>query len=345
MPRMYKIVIGHPLDETWKEWFDGLTLQPQADNTTLLTGILEDSTALYTVLNKIRNLNMDLVSVSYMDVVEAPMKQNSYLLSSLLAAVTLIQSAVGTFYPQIFRDPPMTAGNAHGTDIVILFVALPTLVISMILTQRGSLRAQLTWAGALAYILYNAVIFAFATAYNPLFLFYVATLSLAVWSLLALLTQVDVDIIRTHFDQKTPTRFFAGYLAIISLLFLVTWLKQIIPALFDSAAPVFLAGTLMLTSPVHVLDLGFLLPLGFFGAVWLLQKKSWGYLLAGLLMVMMTIETASIAVDQYFGHVHDPVASLDAVPLFILLTMIGLVAAVFYLRYLKNINFKPNESE
>ena len=65
MPRMYKIVIGHPLDETWKEWFDGLTLQPQADNTTLLTGILEDSTALHTVLNKIRNLNMDLVSVSY----------------------------------------------------------------------------------------------------------------------------------------------------------------------------------------------------------------------------------------------------------------------------------------
>lgn len=70
MPRMYKIVIGLPLDETWKEWFDGLTLQPQADNTTLLTGILEDSTALHTVLNKIRNLNMDLVSVSYAEVSE-----------------------------------------------------------------------------------------------------------------------------------------------------------------------------------------------------------------------------------------------------------------------------------
>ena len=70
MPRMYKIVIGLPLDETWKEWFDGLTLQSQADNTTLLTGILEDSTALHTVLTKIRNLNMDLVSVSYTEVSE-----------------------------------------------------------------------------------------------------------------------------------------------------------------------------------------------------------------------------------------------------------------------------------
>ena len=260
---------------------------------------------------------------------------NAYSFSSLLAAVTLIQSAVGAYYPQIFRDPAMTAGNARGTDMVILFVALPVLVLSMILARRGSLQAQLTWAGTLTYILYNAVIFAFATAFNPLFLLYVATLSLAFWSLVTLLTQVDVDSIRTHFAAKTPVRFFAGDLAVISLLFMMAWLKQIVPAMFDSAAPAFLAGTIMLTSPVHVLDLGFLLPLGFLGAVWLWQKKNWGYLLAGLLIVMMTIETASIAVDQYFGHVHDPSASPDVVPRFIRLTVIGLAVSVAYLNFLR----------
>ena len=259
----------------------------------------------------------------------------AYWFSSLLAAVTLIQSVVGAFYPQIFRDPAMTAGNARGTDVVILFVALPVLVLSMILARRGSLQTQLTWAGTLTYILYNAVIFAFATAFNPLFLLYVATLSLAFWSLVTLLTQVDVDSIRTHFAAKTPVRFFAGYLAVISLLFMMIWLKQIIPAMFDSAAPAFLAGTILLTSPIHVLDLGFLLPLGFLGAVWLWQKKSWGYLLAGLLTVMMTIETASIAVDQNFGHVHDPLASPDVVPLFIGLTVIGLAVSVTYLNFLR----------
>jgi hypothetical protein len=160
--------------------------------------------------------------------------------------------------------------------------------------------------------------------------------------LVTLLTQVDVDSIRTHFAAKTLVRFFAGYLAVISLLFLMTWLKQIIPAMFDSAAPAFLAGTIMLTSPVHVLDLGFLLPLGFLGAVWLWQKKSWGYLLAGLLMVMMTIETTSIAMDQYFGHVHDPSASPDAVQLFIGLTVIGLAVSVGYLYFLRE---KSNSKE
>ena len=265
-----------------------------------------------------------------------------YWLSSLLTTVALIQSSVGAFYPQIFRDPAMTVGNARGTNVVILFVALPVLVASMVLAQRDSLRAQVTWAGALTYIAYNAVIFAFATAFNPLFLLYVATLSLAVWSLVALLHQVDVDAIRAHFAEKTPIRFFAGYLVFISLLFLMTWLKQIIPAMFDSIAPAFLAGTIMLTSPVHVLDLGFLLPLGFLSAIWLWQRKSWGYLLAGLLMVMMTIETISIAVDQYFGHVHDPSASPDAVPLFIGLTVIGLAVSVGYLTFLRS---KSNSKE
>ena len=50
---------------------------------------------------------------------------------------------------------------------------------------------------------------------------------------------------------------------------------------------------------------------------------------------MMTIETASIAVDQYFGHVHDPSASPDVVPLFIRLTVIGLAVSVAYLNFLR----------
>lgn len=71
MPRLYTIIITHLLDETWKEWFDGLTLISREDGTTLLTGIFEDSTVLHTVLNKMRNLNMDLVSVSYNEIPES----------------------------------------------------------------------------------------------------------------------------------------------------------------------------------------------------------------------------------------------------------------------------------
>lgn len=68
MARLYTIIIASLLDETWNEWFDGLTITQKENGTTFLTGILVDSAALHTVLNKIRNLNMDLVSVSYKEV-------------------------------------------------------------------------------------------------------------------------------------------------------------------------------------------------------------------------------------------------------------------------------------
>lgn len=72
MSRLYRICIGQQLDETWNEWFDGLTLTLQADGTTLLSGELPDQTALHSVLNKIRNLNLDLISVNYSEVQENP---------------------------------------------------------------------------------------------------------------------------------------------------------------------------------------------------------------------------------------------------------------------------------
>jgi hypothetical protein len=258
-----------------------------------------------------------------------------YKISSLLVLVTMIQSAIGVIFPQVFRDPAMTVGNARGTDVVILFTALPVMVISMVFARRGSLRAQLVWAGVLIYLFYNAVIFTFAMVFNSLFLFYLATLSLSGWSLLILISQMDIELIHARFIETTPVRCFAGYLAAISLLFLLTWMKQIVPALFSSTTPEFLSGTIMLTSPVHVLDLGFLLPSGFLGAVWLWRKQTWGYTLTGMLLVMITIETLSIAVDQYFGHLHDPAASPAAILPFFGMFLIGLVISVTYIRFIK----------
>src|SRR5437764_2261503 len=74
-----------------------------------------------------------------------------FRLSGALAVVAAVASAVGVFHSDIFRDPAWTAGNAQGTALVILAVAVPTVVISMVLTARGSLRAQIVWLGGLSY--------------------------------------------------------------------------------------------------------------------------------------------------------------------------------------------------
>jgi len=115
-----------------------------------------------------------------------------YRLSSALAVAATLASAVGVFHPGIFRDPAVTAGNARGTDVAILAIAIPTLLASMVLTARGSLRAQIVWLGALSYIVYNAVFFAYGAHFNALFRVYAAMLSLSVGSVVAVLMEVDV---------------------------------------------------------------------------------------------------------------------------------------------------------
>ena len=60
----YQIKIRPALDATWNEWFVPLEILPQPDGTTLLSGDLPDQTALHSLLNKIRNLNLELLSVT-----------------------------------------------------------------------------------------------------------------------------------------------------------------------------------------------------------------------------------------------------------------------------------------
>jgi hypothetical protein len=86
---------------------------------------------------------------------------------------------------------------------------------------------------------------------------------------------------------------------------------------------------------VYVQDLALWLPLLAVGAAWLWQRRPWGYLLAGAALAMWVLESASIAVDQWYGHAAAPawpVASGALVPAFAALAVAGLIPAVLLLR-------------
>jgi hypothetical protein len=55
-------VQGH-VDARWADWLEGLTFTHESDGTTTLTGPLADQAALHGVLNRIRDLNLPIVSV------------------------------------------------------------------------------------------------------------------------------------------------------------------------------------------------------------------------------------------------------------------------------------------
>ena len=63
-PTIYEICIRGRLDKDWVEWFDNMTLTHTSEGQTILTGPVPDQAALHGTLDKIRNLNLELISVT-----------------------------------------------------------------------------------------------------------------------------------------------------------------------------------------------------------------------------------------------------------------------------------------
>ena len=60
----YEIRVAGALGELWTDWFAGLKLTHLEGNETLLSGSLPDQAALHGLLERIRDLNLTLISVT-----------------------------------------------------------------------------------------------------------------------------------------------------------------------------------------------------------------------------------------------------------------------------------------
>jgi hypothetical protein len=63
MPEEYEIKVKGHLDDAWKAYFPGLALTRLESGETLISGPMPDQAALHGALERIRDLNIPLVSV------------------------------------------------------------------------------------------------------------------------------------------------------------------------------------------------------------------------------------------------------------------------------------------
>ena len=251
------------------------------------------------------------------------------------AAVANALAAGATFFvPDLLTGPVVTNAQARGTSLIMLAIGIPTLAVATWLAGRGSWRGLVVAIGALAYLAYNGFLLLFATPFNPLFLVYVAAMSLTAFALATTILTTDHDAVADH-AAGVPARGIAIYAWVVVVLNGLVWLKTIVPAMFATDPTSFLEGSGVATNPVFVEDLVFWLPAAALIGALLWVRRPVGIVLGGAWLVYGLIEAIGVATDQWFGSVADPgstQASMGAVALFVTVALISLVPLFFYFR-------------
>lgn len=255
-----------------------------------------------------------------------------YALSGAVAVTATVSAAVSLAVPSVLTGAAVGNGNLRGTALIVLMLGVPVLLIAMLGTSRGSARWSVVWLGSLGYLLYQAVLFCFATPINALFLAYVAYLGLGVWSIVVLVPAIDRPAFAARLRPGAPFRFVAAFTLVITVGNAAVWLAAIVPALLVADPASLLKGTGLLTNPVYVQDLAIWLPLFTVAGIACGRRRPWGYLVTGAALVMLTLEGVGVATDQWFGSRADPTsaaASMTMVPVFAgLAVVIGTVLAL-----------------
>jgi hypothetical protein len=204
-----------------------------------------------------------------------------FVLSSIVAALLLISSIAGILFGQrgLYQLNPATLPSFLTQDVITLFVVVPLLLICLWLVRRGSVRGLLLWMGTLFYIAYAYSYAVLGTWLAPLFLVYVAIVSISLYSLVYVLVSTDAEAVRARFSRHTPVRWAGGFLMVMSLLLANTWVVMIMGDIFSGTQP---KNSLFVIWP---LDLVIALPALFWGGMWLWRRQSLGYVVGGIVLI------------------------------------------------------------
>lgn len=244
-----------------------------------------------------------------------------------LAALFAVMSLAGLVGRTTYQyEAPAWLEQAIAQDWFDLVVACPVLVATALWAGRGSRRGLLVFAGTLLFAGYTAVIYAFAVHLNAVFLVYCAALGVALYALIGTLGRLWQARATLELAESLPRRSAGGFLVGVGVVFALLWLAQLVPAAVHDTVPAELAATGLLTNPVHVIDLSFILPMHVIAGVALWRMRSVLALLGPVMLVFGALMASSIAFLA---------ARAGAVPVAVAIGILASASAIFAVRVVR----------
>jgi hypothetical protein len=137
---------------------------------------------------------------------------------------------------------------------------------------------------------------------------------------------------RSWFSPAPPARAAGTFSVLLGVAFYALWLSEVIPALATGATPASLADVGLITNPVHVLDIGIVLPAFIVGGVALSRRRPLGFWLVPMMLafaVLMDLALIGMDISMAVRGVPDggqriPIfAVMGVISLAVLWTMLG----------------------
>lgn len=255
------------------------------------------------------------------------------LLSLPIAILATIVSYAGLFIPDTYtKETANWTAQAVAQDIIDLFLIIPFLLITSWLAFKKSRIALLLWSGVLIYLIYTFVIYCFAVHFNQLFIVYCLVLGLSFYAFLYFFLSQIKEPIDSWFSYTVPVKTVGIYLMILSGLFYLLWLSEIIPAIFINTTPATIIETGLVTNPVHALDLSVVLPGFMIVGILLLKKNPMGLLLAPAVLTFCILMDITIGTLMIVMNMKGIETDLSLTVIMGLLAMITLILLVWFLR-------------
>jgi len=277
------------------------------------------------------NLDISMSNKSMSKISQTNFK-STYILSTLIAILAAFASAGGLFMKGLYRDNLFVTSAWKGNDVVTLLLAVPILIVTMILSKQGSLKGRLAWMGVLGYMLYNYAFYLFGAAFNWFFLLYVGLLGLSIFALIFGLINLGINKTNPQDNKRMPVKWIAAYMLLVAMGLTLIYVAQSLNFISTGEIPAIVARTGHPTSIVFALDLTLLVPFLVLGAIWLLQRKPWGFVLAGISTIKGPLYTLVLTAGSLWAANVGVKGAGSEVPLWITLTVLGLIASLLFYR-------------
>ncbi|TYL39957.1 hypothetical protein CV102_06745 [Natronococcus pandeyae] len=251
----------------------------------------------------------------------------------VILVLAAVSSLIGLFRTGHYQAPPELVEAYQIQDLTILVVGIPVLAAGLWYAIRGSVRGRIIWIGGLAYMTYMWASIAIQIPFNELFLVYTALFGLSLFTFVDGMVSTDAERIRQTVEGQINVALYSGALTAIGLGLGALWLSDVIPPLLTGTTPSLIEESGQQAMATHVIDLGVVVPSILLSGAWLYRERTWGYVFAGVVLVLGATLAAPISIMTLVFMMGDTVSVSPIAAVFTFLpVLVSALLAVTYLR-------------